>query len=205
MIPGGPCPPYLLPVGNELMLTQSSRKTVAVFGAYDPAEGSVPYQLALEVGRELGQLGFDVANGGYGGTMEACARGAKEAGAGTVAVTCSIWKSPANRFMDRCIQTHTIQQRVLALIEIGEGGFVALPGATGTLLELATAWEMVAKRMIARRPVVCVGSFWRPLVEMMSAARSQCADCIALIESPRELGRHMVPSRQLNAAPPAVQ
>ena len=164
-------------------------RTVAVFGAYDAAEGSAAYELARSVGRKLAELGYAVANGGYGGVMEASARGAKEAGGATIGVTCSLWKTRANRFIDRCVQTDSLAQRVATLLELGTGGYVALPGATGTLRELATAWEAMCLHPDARRPLVCVGGFWRPLVEMMTAARPGCEEVVSLVETAEELGR----------------
>ncbi len=59
-------------------------KVVTIFGSGDPREGSDEYILAEAVGAKLGSLGYTIANGGYYGTMEASARGAKNAGATSV-------------------------------------------------------------------------------------------------------------------------
>jgi len=122
--------------------------------------------------------------------MEASAAGAKAAGGRTIGVTCSIWKSAANRFIDRSVQTDGLPQRVQRLIELGTAGCVVLPGATGTLVELATVWEMTCKRLRPRRPIVCVGRHWRPLVEMMASARPGCERFVAMIERPDELEQY---------------
>ena len=166
---------------------------VSVFGANDPVEGTAAYETARAVGAELARLGYAVANGGYGGTMEASARGAKECGGTTIGVTCALWKSSANRYVDRCVQTHSLGERLATLVELGTGGYVALPGATGTLLELATVWERTAKRMMDRRPIVCMGGFWRPLLEMMVAARPGSGETVALVERGEELAAHFPP------------
>jgi predicted Rossmann-fold nucleotide-binding protein len=65
-----------------------------------------------------------------------------------------------------------------------------LPGATGTLAELATVWELVCKGLMPRRPIVCVGSFWRPLIGMMSSARPASAEFVAMIDAPGGLREH---------------
>ena len=169
------------------------QKAVAVFGANDPAEGSAAYETARAVGSVLAGLGYAVANGGYGGTMEATARGAREAGGRTIGVTCTSWSTPVNRYIDRCVQTNGLQERIAALVELAGGGFVVLPGATGTLLELATVWEWTAKGLMAARPVVCVGAFWRPLLEIMAAARPRSRRSVALVEGADELSRHFPP------------
>jgi hypothetical protein len=168
-------------------MSEGGGRVVAVFGAYDPVEGSAAYELARAVGRRLAELGYAVADGGYGGAMEACSRGAKEAGGTTIGVTCSLWKSRANRYIDRCVQTDSLAARVATLLELGTSGYVALPGATGTLRELATAWEAMCLQASARRPLVCVGAFWRPLIEMMASARPGCEEVVSLVEGPEEL------------------
>ena len=70
-------------------------RVVSVFGsgAENCGEGDQGYQDALDVGRVLGEAGYAVVNGGYGGTMEASARGASEGGGAVIGVTCSVWRS----------------------------------------------------------------------------------------------------------------
>ena len=162
---------------------------VCVFGSGDAVEGDEHYAVARAVGRALAELGCVVANGGYGGTMEASARGAVQAGASTIGVTCSIWSSQPNRYITRRIDTSSLDRRVATLIEIGRGGYVCLPGATGTLVELATVWEMMVKKLLPRRPLVCVGGFWRPLVDMMVSQRGPSGDFVAIADAPADLGR----------------
>jgi uncharacterized protein (TIGR00725 family) len=140
-------------------------KVVSVFGSNDSREGDAAYALAMDVGCTLARLGFTVANGGYGGTMEASARGAKSADGTTIGVTCGIWKSRPNAHIDREISTANLPERLMKLVEVGEGGYVVLPGGTGTLLELAMVWELSNKRFLAKRPIVCVGEFWRGVVD----------------------------------------
>ena len=162
---------------------------VCVFGSGDPREGDSEYALALAVGKTLAGLGCVVANGGYGGTMEAAARGAVEGGGEVIGVTCSIWSSKPNRYVTRQISTSSLTERVTMLIEIGRGGYVCLPGSTGTLVELATVWEMMFKKILPRRPLVCVGEFWQPLVDLMIAARAPSGGYIAVAPAPADLER----------------
>ncbi len=169
-------------------MTLSGERIVTVFGASGVSEGSEPYETARAVGRKLAEMGYAVANGGYGGTMTASARGAKEAGGKTIGVTCSIWPSKPNQHIDRVVVTDSHWQRVQKLIELGRCGYVALPGATGTLVELATVWELMCKGLLDRRPLVCVGGFWRPLVEMMASAGAGMADLVTLAPCADDLG-----------------
>ena len=173
-------------------------RIVSVFGANDPVEGSEPYAVARAVGGQLAELGYVVANGGYGGTMEASARGAKESRGGTIGVTCSIWKTAPNAYIDRIEQTSSFSERLDKLIELGGGGYVVLPGATGTLVELGVAWELASKGAWADnppRPIVCVTRFWAPLLEMMSSIRPAAREFVQLIDSPAELKDILPPVR----------
>ena len=170
-------------------MTGAARRVVSVFGADAPVAGDPAYATARQVGRRLAGLGCVVANGGYGGTMAAAARGAKEAGGATIGVTCSLWRAEPNPYIDRVIETASLQERLNRLVELATAGYVVLPGATGTLLELATVWELQCKGLMPRRPLVCVGRFWQPLVELMSSARRASRGVIAAVDSPEELGK----------------
>jgi len=168
-------------------MSDRADKIVAVFGANYPQHGEASYETALQVGLALGRLGYAVVNGGYGGTMEASARGAKQAGAKTIGVTCTLWRSSPNRFIDDVIVTDNLYHRVERLIELGSGGFVVLPGGTGTLVELAMAWELMCKKLAAARPLVLMGDFWRPLIGMMESARSGSSKFVSLATDSREI------------------
>ena len=168
---------------------------VAVFGSSDPAEADEGYAVAREVGRRLAEAGYTVANGGYGGTMEASARGAVEAGGHTVGVTCSCWAAAPNAYIRQVVETATLAERLECLARLGRAGFVALPGATGTLVELARVWEGMLKGLMPRLPLVCVGEFWRPLVERIALVRPDSARIVRVIGSPAELADPFPPRR----------
>ena len=173
----------------------AEEKVVSVFGANDAAEGSEAYQTARAAGCVLAKSGFVVANGGYGGTMEASARGATECGGQAIGVTCTLWNSRPNRFITRVVETHDLSERVNKLIELGTGGYVVLPGATGTLVELAMVWERMCKGLLQRRPLVCVGRFWGPLIEMMTSQRAASGEMAVCVTGPDELARCFSPSQ----------
>ena len=164
-------------------------RMVAVFGSADPAEGSAEYETARQVGAVLAGLGYTVVNGGYGGTMAASARGAVEAGGRAVGGTCTHWRSGANPYVAPVIETTNLPDRLEKLVELGRAGFVVLTGGTGTLQELAVVWERMSKKAMPVRPIVCVGEFWRPLVNMMASQRPQAADLVGLATSAAQLGR----------------
>jgi uncharacterized protein (TIGR00730 family) len=146
------------------MTRAAAPKIVTVFGSSRPREGDAHYAQALALGAALASKGFTVCSGGYGGVMEAASRGAKEAGGRTLGVTAQFFKSRANRWIDREVRVKTWRDRLFELIKRG-GGFVACPGGTGTLVELAVVWEMLNKGAMARKPVVVLGNFWQPVIE----------------------------------------
>ena len=57
-----------------------SEKTITIFGTGRAKSGDAAYELAFELGKRLAEAGFTIANGGYGGTMLAAAKGADEVG-----------------------------------------------------------------------------------------------------------------------------
>ena len=163
---------------------------VAVFGANDPVAGDEAYETARAVGGVLAQLGYAIANGGYGGTMEASARGAKAAGGQTIGVTCGLWRSRPNAYINREVKTADLFERLRTLVDLGTAGYVVLPGATGTLLELAVVWELVCKGMLEDRPIVCVGRFWQPLSEIIRAQCPPSAEHICMVNVAGDLDAH---------------
>jgi uncharacterized protein (TIGR00730 family) len=139
-------------------------KTVTVFGSSRPREGDLHYAEAQALGAALASAGFTVCSGGYGGVMEAVSRGAKEAGGHTIGITAKFFRVRANKWIDEEIRVDTWQDRLFALVDRGHG-FVACPGGTGTLVELAVVWEMLNKGAMKSKPLVALGEFWEPVIE----------------------------------------
>ena len=146
------------------MTDTGQRKTITIFGSSRPLPGDPDYEIACELGSLLSLAGFTICNGGYGGTMEAAARGAKEAGGSTIGVTMEFVSAQANPWIDKNIVVKTLVERLLKLIELGDA-YVVLRGGTGTLLELASVWELMNKKVIRERPVVVLGDFWNSTIE----------------------------------------
>ena len=169
-------------------MTDTSR-IVTVFGSARVKEGQALYTSAQRLGYALAQAGWTVCNGGYGGTMEACARGAKEASGKTIGITCRIFsKAVVNRYIDHVVETDTLFDRLTQLIELGQG-YIVLPGGSGTLVELATVWEMRTKKLMAEKPVIVMGKFWEPVVRVASTERPQSKDYITFASDPDDVVR----------------
>jgi uncharacterized protein (TIGR00730 family) len=139
-------------------------RVITVFGSSRPREHDAGYVEARALGASLAARGFIACTGGYGGVMEAVSRGAKEAGGSTMAITAKLFRARANKWVDEEICVKTWQERLFELVKRGHG-YVVCPGGTGTLVELAVVWEMMNKGAMARRPLVVLGDFWRPVIE----------------------------------------
>jgi len=139
---------------------------ITVFGSSTAAPGTAEYQAACELGRAIAQAGWTLCNGGYGGTMEAAAKGAVEAGGHTIGVTCHAFgRAGPNRYIRQEVPTFDLLTRLNILVRLGHA-YVVLPGGTGTLLELSLVWELLNKGLLRRRPApILVGEFWTPLEE----------------------------------------
>jgi uncharacterized protein (TIGR00730 family) len=146
--------------------------TVTIFGSSLPDENSTAYIDARRLGRLCAESGFAICNGGYAGLMEASARGAREAGGQTIGVTCEVWPLRANRWITEEVRTRSYPERLMTLVERGDA-YVALPGGTGTLVELALAWELMNKSILStsvggKRPLLVWAPYWRPVIECLN-------------------------------------
>lgn len=147
-------------------------RTITIFGSSLPNESSPAYAEARRLGRLCAEAGLTICNGGYGGLMEATARGAREAGGKTIGVTCAIWAARANRWISEEVRTKTFPERLMTLIERGDA-YVVLPGGTGTLAELALTWEMMNKSVLSgsvggRKPLLVLSPYWLPVIECLN-------------------------------------
>lgn len=168
---------------------------ITVFGSSRPIEGDPEYRQAFAVGESLARAGFTLCNGGYGGTMEAGARGAKAAGGTTIGVTVDLFSRKPNGWIDREIRKGSLVERIETLASLGTG-YVVLKGGTGTLLELAYVWEFINKRFTEEKPIVVVGSFWRGVIvtlreELMWEGLGDCTKFIHEVATPEECGVYL--------------
>ncbi len=143
---------------------------ISIFCTSDPEDrGSI--EEAEQLGYALARSGYVVVTGGYGAAMEGANRGASRAGGFTVGVTCSIFSREPNAYLNERIVTDSLLDRLETLLRLSDG-YVAAKGGTGTLAELALAWEYINKRIVPRRPLVILGEFWAVLPEIMRNAQA---------------------------------
>ncbi len=165
----------------------SGKTVVTVFGTSKALPGEAVFESAMELGRFLASEGYTIANGGYGGTMLAAAKGARQVGGEVIGVTCSAFgRGRANEYLTQEIPTDSLEERLRTLLALGSAYFV-LPGGTGTLLELADVWELKNKCFAtADKPIIIVGDFWSDLIGLMKQADPGCVKCVAVAGGPRQ-------------------
>ncbi len=111
------------------------KKIVSVIGGHK-CEARVERQ-AIELGRKLAKVADNLCCGGLGGVMASVSKGFK-AGGGKVSIGIlpSYDKKDANQYIDLAIPTGMGLARNLLVVKTGDV-VVALPGAAGTLSEIA--------------------------------------------------------------------
>jgi len=172
-------------------LKDNSQPIITIFGSSRPRPGEADYLLAQDLGARLAREGFTICNGGYRGTMEASARGAKEAGGRTIGITTGFFPgSTPNQWIDEDLNVPTLHDRLLKLIATGDG-YVVLKGGTGTLLELAASWEYMNKGVIKQKPIVLVGFFWNGVVdtfkqELAWEGLEACTRFVSVVATPAD-------------------
>jgi len=97
--------------------------------------------------------------------MEAGAKGARMAGAKTIGVTVESW-GPPNPHIIENIAMPSLFARIEKLMELADA-YVVLPGGTGTLIELATAWERINKKIDPVKPILLLTDFWLPVINLL--------------------------------------
>jgi uncharacterized protein (TIGR00725 family) len=144
--------------------------SVGVFGSSLPREGSPSYEEARRVGREIARRGARVVCGGYGGVMEAACRGASEEGGRSLGVLLA-GRGEGNRWLSESAREPDLPARLRRLRDESEG-WIFLPRGLGTMLELIWMAESVVKGDCPVRPLVLLGEFWRPALELALAEAS---------------------------------
>jgi uncharacterized protein (TIGR00725 family) len=143
---------------------------VAVVGGYEA--GAPDLALAEEVGRLLAHRGCVVVTGGRRGVAEAASRGAVLAGGTTVGILPGTRRSEANPYVTLAVPTGLGETRN-ALVVMGADAVIALPGAYGTLSEVAHA-------LLAGTRVVALGEGGWPVTGTIPAGTAAEAVDLAL-------------------------
>jgi uncharacterized protein (TIGR00730 family) len=149
-------------------MSKDNARTIAVFGGSRAQPGSAEYTEAYTIGTLLARAGFIVLNGGYAGTMEASARGAKENGGRVIGVISSEfnWLAP-NEYLDETVRRADLFARIREMQSRADG-FIVLKGSMGTLAELALVWNLAKIDAKRRKPIILLGEAWDKVLHAWS-------------------------------------
>lgn len=141
---------------------------VSVFGSARTDRKHPYYKLARESCRLMGENGFDIITGGGPGLMEACNRGAKEAGVNSVGLHMLLPDEQAmNRYVTLPLEFNYFFCRKIFYVDPAQA-FVCFPGGSGTLDELFEVITLIKTSKIPSYPLILApGDYWRGLVEWL--------------------------------------
>ena len=144
------------------------RPAVTIFGSARVGEDDPAYQLARDVGRQLGEAGFSIVTGGGPGVMEGANRGAMEAGARSAGLNIRLpEEQDPNPYQTLSLNFRYFFVRKVMLVKYATA-FVLFPGGFGTLDEFFETITLIQTGKIRRFPMLLVGDdYWPGLVEWM--------------------------------------
>ena len=159
---------------------------------------------------QQGRQSFVLASGGGPGMMEACNRGAHEAGGRSIGLNISLpHEQDPNPYItpELNIEFHYFFMRKLWFVQMAIG-LVAFPGGFGTLDELAEVLTLIQTQRSSVMPVVIYGKqFWEEVVDFDALLRwgtisPEDLDLFHLSDDPEEafayLKSQMDPSLKAN-------
>jgi uncharacterized protein (TIGR00730 family) len=168
---------------------------VTLFGSARVKPDDPMYQMAVDTARLLGEAGFTIITGGGPGIMEACNRGAREAGVPSVGLNIELpFEQGVNQYVDIAIEFHYFFVRKTMFVKYAQA-FVIFPGGFGTLDELFEALTLIQTGKVQNFPVILFGSaYWGGMIEwirttMLAEGKVATADLdlLVLCDSPAEV------------------
>ncbi len=142
------------------------KKTIAVFGSAVSEKDSPEYAATVKIGRIIGDNGYDLLCGGYGGVMEAVCRGCSEVGGRCRGIGLDHFTGPPNRYINNFIRVPTLGER-LDYFAANSDIFLALAGGIGTVAEVMFVWDLLKSGQIADKPVLLYGPGWEGFLESL--------------------------------------
>ncbi len=150
---------------------QKYPRSVTIFGSSMLSEDSKPYQMAVELSASIARdLKYAVVTGGGPGIMEACSKGAKDAGGQSVGLNISLpHEHGANPYTTDHMKFAYFFSRKTMLTFAAEA-YVFFPGGFGTFDELFSILTLIQTGKIPHVPVILFDSdFWTPIIKNLNA------------------------------------
>ena len=149
-------------------LLSKQENLVSVFGSARTKPGTLYYELAESVSRELVKRGFNILTGGGPGIMEGANKGAQESDGCSVGANIELpHEQDSNPYVDRhrLVTFRHFFVRKVMFVKYAHG-FIVLPGGFGTLDEFFEAITLIQTKKTKAFPVVLMGTeYWSGLIE----------------------------------------
>ncbi len=166
------------------------KKIIAVFGSAMTGKDTPEYRAAVKIGRIIGEAGWNLLCGGYGGTMEALCRGCQDGGGKCHGIGLQHFTMPPNHYVNEFVMAKTLGTRLDYFAEHADL-FLALEGGIGTVTEVMFVWDLLKSGQISDISVLLYGKGWKGFLDNLR--RDFIIDRtnfrhLRLISSPEELG-----------------
>lgn len=139
---------------------------VSIFGSARIPQGHPFYDLGIEIGSRIAQLGLPVIAGGGPGLMEAANRGAFEAGGRSIGLNIRLPREKRDNTYQTDSLTFEYFYSRKASFFMHSLAYVVLPGGFGTLDEVFEAITLVQTLKQPPAPIILVGvDFWSGLMD----------------------------------------
>ncbi len=144
---------------------------VSIFGSSRVNKGDKIYRDVRFLAKKLAERGCDIVTGGGPGLMEAANLGAKDGNKRGVVKSFGLpielpLGEIQNPYLDRSTPHKSFFSRLHHFVFLSSA-FVAFPGGIGTLLEIATIWQLLQVKKLKDRPFILVGKIWGKMLNWM--------------------------------------
>src|ERR671937_2459476 len=143
-------------------------QAVSMFGSARTSPDDPMYAAAEATAAAFARAGFAVITGGGPGIMEACNKGAREAGGVSIGAGIELpHEQRMNDYLDLSLDFRYFFVRKTMFVKYAEA-FVVFPGGFGTLDEMFESLTLIQTRKVRMFPTVLYGSeYWRGLIDWL--------------------------------------
>jgi len=171
---------------TRLTLTERPEFRVSIFGSARVPRDHWVFGAVRDLARQLALMGCVVITGGGPGLMEAANEGAALAGTPGANIGIRVdlpFEQQVNPFVTESYEHQTFFSRLHHFV-LASDAFIVVPGGIGTVLELATIWQLLQVQKLDETPLILIGKMW---AEFVSWARTYLSRLDFELASPRDL------------------
>ena len=171
---------------TRLTLTQRPEFRVSIFGSARVPRDHWVFGAVRDLARQLALMGCAVITGGGPGLMEAANECAALAGTSGASVGIRVhlpFEQEVNPFVNESYEHRTFFSRLHHFV-LASDAFIVVPGGIGTVLELATIWQLLQVRKLDDTPLILIGKMW---ADFVGWSRTYLSRLDFELASPRDL------------------